>query len=85
MHINYWLCTVIAVQSLMILYYMFHAIPEKVNVIEFWKRQTEIWRTSYFKQLSDEKNKAEDAEAFRAQGKGRPAAPTDGESHNITG
>lgn len=85
MHGNYLLCTVIAIQSLMILYYIFHAIPEKVQVIDFWKRQADIWRANYFKALDNEKNKSEDAEIFRAQGKGRPQIPANGESDSITG
>jgi len=78
------LCSIMAIQALLILYYIFHAIPEKMQVIDFWKRQADIWRTNYFKQLSDERNKAEDAEIFRAQGKGRQAKPGNGESDNIT-
>ena len=84
--------TLCVIQCLMLLFYMFHAIPEKVQTIEFWKRQAEIWRANYFKQLDDEKNKSLDSELYKSQGKGRnwkqdPGCPEAGErgAEDITG
>lgn len=82
---HYFLNTAFAISILLNLFFAFHSIPEKNEVIEFWKRQCKIWRESYFKQLSDEKNKTGDSETFKQQGKGRPWNPGPPPEEEITG
>jgi hypothetical protein len=89
---DYLLKTIIAISSLSNLYFIFHSIPEKQETINFWKNQCNIWRDSYFKQLNDEKNDAEDARAFRRQGRGQQKdsftpgpPPENGDGEGITG
>jgi len=55
---HYAFATLVAIQTLLNLFFIFHAIPEAKEVADFWKDQCRIWRESYFKLLGDETTKA---------------------------
>lgn len=74
--------TALAISIMLNLYYIFHAIPEKIQIANFWKRQCEIWRQNYLKFIEDEKIQIEEGRK-RVFSPGPP--PENGEGSDITG